>query len=35
MKLKCPHCKYSWEYKGNLEWVTCPNCMNKFKREKK
>ena len=26
MKIKCPVCKYEWEYKGNLRRATCPSC---------
>lgn len=32
-KVKCPReeCGYEWETKTELNSVTCPNCMNKFK----
>jgi len=29
MKTKCENCGYKWEYKGELEHATCPNCNRK------
>jgi len=29
MNLKCPKCKYEWETKSKLIWVTCPSCRLK------
>ena len=27
MKLKCPNCKYEWDYKGKMtKKANCPNC---------
>lgn len=34
MKAKCPKCKYEWETKSKLIFITCPSCMLKFRREK-
>lgn len=30
--LKCPRCGYEWEYKGRLQFASCPNCLTKVKR---
>jgi len=27
--VQCPKCKYTWTYKGNMLYVTCPNCHRK------
>jgi DNA-directed RNA polymerase subunit RPC12/RpoP len=35
MKIKCPNCKYEWNTKSKLDSITCPNCMKKFKKDKK
>ena len=29
MKIKCPNCKYEWDTKSKLLWVTCPSCRLK------
>lgn len=29
--MKCEKCGHEWNYKGNLFFVTCPNCMRKIK----
>jgi len=29
MKIKCENCGYRWDYKGQLEHTTCPNCNRK------
>jgi len=35
MKIKCNHCKYEWEYKGESKYyVTCPNCLYKVNIKK-
>jgi len=34
MKAKCLKCNYSWESKGQLERITCPNCGKKVKLNK-
>jgi len=34
MKIKCPNCKYEWETKSKLIFVTCPSCQLKVKIEK-
>ena len=32
--LECPHCSYSWRYKGHHpKYATCPNCLLKVKLE--
>jgi len=31
MKVKCPNCKYEWETKSKLIFVTCPSCQLKVK----
>jgi predicted amidophosphoribosyltransferase len=33
--LKCPNCGYKWLSKTTHEWITCPNCMRKFRIFKK
>lgn len=33
MKIKCPKCKYEWNTKSKLNYVSCPNCQRKVKRE--
>jgi len=35
MKIKCPNpeCNYEWETKSKLDFVTCPNCQKKFRKE--
>ena len=33
MKAKCPKCKYEWESKSKLIFITCPSCMQKFKKD--
>lgn len=35
MKLTCPKCKYSWETKSKLNWITCPSCQSKMKNPEK
>jgi len=35
MKIKCPNCKYEWETKSKLDYVTCPNCQLKIKTKHK
>lgn len=34
MKIQCPRkeCKYEWETKSALNFVTCPNCQKKFSK---
>jgi DNA-directed RNA polymerase subunit RPC12/RpoP len=32
---KCPNCKYEWETKSKLDFITCPNCQKKFKKDYK
>ena len=34
MKIKCTNCGYDWEYKGQLDYTTCPNCQKKTKTKK-
>jgi len=34
-KVKCPKCKYEWETKSTMKYITCSNCQHKFDREKK
>jgi len=29
MKVECHKCGYEWDYKGELEQATCPNCAAK------
>lgn len=29
MEIVCEHCYYNWEYSGNLDRATCPNCGKK------
>lgn len=33
VKTKCPNCKYEWKTNSKLDFVTCPNCQKKFKKE--
>ncbi len=33
MKIKCPKCKYEWDTKSKLDFVTCPSCRLKVKNE--
>ena len=33
MKIKCPNCKYEWETNSKLDFITCPNCQRKFKKQ--
>jgi len=28
-KVKCQFCGYTWNYKGKLDYATCPNCTYK------
>jgi len=35
MKIKCSNCSYEWETISDKIYVTCPNCLNKTKRENK
>jgi DNA-directed RNA polymerase subunit RPC12/RpoP len=28
--MKCPKCKYKWETKSKLKYVTCPSCRLKI-----
>jgi Zn finger protein HypA/HybF involved in hydrogenase expression len=32
-KVKCPHCDYKWETKSEMDFISCPNCQRKIKRE--
>jgi len=34
-KVKCPNCKYVWWTKSDKMYITCSNCLHKFKEEKK
>ena len=36
MKAKCPNpeCLYEWESNSKLDFVTCPNCQKKFRKDK-
>jgi len=35
MRVKCNHCTYTWEYKGNSEYyITCPHCRYKVNIKK-
>lgn len=34
MKVKCPKCKYEWETKSKLIYITCVSCQRKFEKEK-
>ncbi len=36
MKVQCPNpkCNYEWETNSKLDFVTCPNCQKKFRKEK-
>jgi len=27
VKIKCKRCGYTWDYKGNRNFATCPNCF--------
>jgi len=29
MKIECPNCKYKWETKSKLMFVSCPSCLKK------
>lgn len=29
MKIKCDKCKYEWETKSKLRFVSCPSCLQK------
>lgn len=31
MKITCPFCNHTWNYKGKLQTATCPSCLNKVK----
>jgi predicted nucleic acid-binding Zn-ribbon protein len=31
MRLRCPRCGHTWEYKGKAIYATCPNCLRKVK----
>lgn len=31
MKAKCKICGYEWDSDSKLDYITCPNCMRKFK----
>lgn len=33
-KIECHRCGYKWEYKGNKEYASCPNCYTKVKIRK-
>ncbi len=35
MRVKCTNkeCNYEWETKSKLDFVTCPNCQKKFRKE--
>lgn len=30
-KIKCTNCKYEWETKSKMMFITCPNCGRKTK----
>jgi len=32
-KVKCPSCKYMWETKSKMFYITCPNCQRKLKKK--
>ena len=31
VKITCPKCKYTWETKTKMKFVTCPSCQLKVK----
>lgn len=31
IKITCPFCNHTWNYKGKLQTATCPSCLNKVK----
>jgi len=31
MKIKCQKCKYEWNTKSKMIWVTCPSCQKKVR----
>lgn len=33
--IKCKKCKYEWETKSKLAFVSCPSCLSKVKNEEK
>jgi len=36
MRIKCPKCKYEWEYNGESNYyITCPRCLRKINIEGK
>jgi DNA-directed RNA polymerase subunit RPC12/RpoP len=35
IKIICLKCKYEWESKSDLLFVTCPSCLNKVKINEK
>jgi transposase-like protein len=32
-QIKCPNCRYEWQTRSKLGWVTCPSCMRKTRVE--
>ncbi len=34
MKTKCTKCNYEWDTNSKLDFITCPNCQKKFKKDK-
>lgn len=41
MQIKCPKCKYEWQYTGDKEpnenytvWIACPRCRSNIKLER-
>jgi len=32
-QIKCPSCGYEWETNSKLDFVTCPNCQKKFRKQ--
>lgn len=33
MNVVCVNCEYEWEYTGDMEQATCPNCQRKTPTE--
>lgn len=33
IKMKCSHCEYEWNTRSERDFVSCPNCLNKTKKE--
>lgn len=34
-KMKCSYCDYEWTTLSDKKFVTCPNCLNKTRREER